>query len=432
MTVLQDILVPQESVNDQTLIVLELLFKTGDRVSKNSVIAELETSKMAISIESEVEGFIQYHCKQGDELSVNALIARVTDEKPDEILQPVKPKQQTLIAKEVHHQAEVSVFSNRALELIKSAKIELDAFKGNDFISGADVENFLKGSNNQKQRNRPSLPVGVGPIMTDDFEKVELLKIPSSKRREAEYLSSVQSTGLRSTVNVQVNVSSVLNYVNDHLRYFRNSLLPIVIYESGRLLLKYREFNAYFSNEHIAFYKKVNVGFAADIGKGLKVLKIADTNLKSILEIEEEVFNLSSHYIDDQLTLEQLTDITFTITDLSSEGVFSFTPLINMKNSAILGISSIDSEGKCIISMSFDHRVSEGKQVALFLTELKNRIESYSAPVYSQKPESNLNSIACYRCFKTLNDDIAQIGFAKCITPQGAEGYICQSCFKGF
>ena len=122
-------------------------------------------------------------------------------------------------------------------------------------------------------------------------------------------------------------------------------------------------------------------------------------------------------------------NISFTITDLSAESVAFFRPLINMMNSAILGISSIDEKLKrCMLSLTFDHRVTEGKLAAQFLHELTQRLESYQSKYY---PLANQN-INCFKCFKTLQEDLSDTGFAKVITPKGEEAYICQSCLKGF
>jgi hypothetical protein len=138
---------------------------------------------------------------------------------------------------------------------------------------------------------------------------------------------------------------------------------------------------------------------------------------------------LSNNYLDDSLKIEDLTDVTFTITDLSSEGVAFFRPLVNMMNSAILGVSAIDEKlQRCTLSVTFDHRVTEGKLVAQFLNELKQRLESYQS---KNHPLLNQN-ISCFKCYKTLKEDLGGTGFVKCITPEGKEGYICQSCLKGF
>jgi pyruvate/2-oxoglutarate dehydrogenase complex dihydrolipoamide acyltransferase (E2) component len=434
MKLLQEITVPQESVNDQSLIVLELFFKSGDKVEKGALIAELETSKTTVSVESDVDGYVQYFCQAGDDLKVNAIIAKIFDQVPDlkELRIEKKPVAEMLSASHVF--VEQTIFSTKALQLMASARIEKSAFKGKDFVNGADVKKYLGEDTSQAKIVASPTTRLATPIFLDDISKVEIKKISSQKSKEIEYLSSVQSAGLMSVINTMVELEGVTDYLNNHLRYFKNSLLPVILYETSRLLQKYPAFNGYFNNGTIAYYKEVHIGFAVDIDKGLKVLKVAHTNSKSIKEIEDEIFKLSTDYIDEKLRTESLIDVTFTVTDLSGEGVFSFSPLINMKNAAILGISSIDSKlNRCLLSLAFDHRVTEGKAAAVFLADLKARIESYRSQSTDEAYRiQKLSSIKCFKCFKKLSEDIGDVGFAKCINPQGKEAYICQSCLKGF
>jgi pyruvate/2-oxoglutarate dehydrogenase complex dihydrolipoamide acyltransferase (E2) component len=234
---------------------------------------------------------------------------------------------------------------------------------------------------------------------------------------------------LTSTIHSYVESEGLFTHINQSLQYLKDSILPVIIYEASRLLSDYPLLNAYFTGEQIAVYNEVNIGFAIDIDKGLKVLKIEGAAQSNVREIEGMIIDLSGRYLDDALQLDDLTDITFTITDLSSEGVAFFRPLINKMNSSILGISSIDEKmQRFMLSLTFDHRVTEGKLAARFLKDLKERLESYRSADHPH-PQRD---IACFKCFKTLKEDLSGTGFARCITPEGKEGYICQSCLKGF
>src|ERR1700744_2226544 len=81
MKVLQEIYVPHESVNDQKLIVVGMNFKTGDKVKKDDVVIELETSKAIVTLEAAVSGYIVYHCDLNDDVEVNRLVVQITDVK---------------------------------------------------------------------------------------------------------------------------------------------------------------------------------------------------------------------------------------------------------------------------------------------------------------------------------------------------------------
>ena len=82
MNLVEEITVPQESVNDESLLVLELNVKSGDWVEAGSPLVELETSKTTFSVEASKAGYVQLFCKPGDNLPVNGLIAKIFDSEP--------------------------------------------------------------------------------------------------------------------------------------------------------------------------------------------------------------------------------------------------------------------------------------------------------------------------------------------------------------
>jgi pyruvate dehydrogenase E2 component (dihydrolipoamide acetyltransferase) len=440
MGLLQDIKVPLLAVNDTTLTVVDIPFANGHAVKKGDVVLVFETSKTTYEVEAEADGFIQYICEAGRDYDVNDIVAKIYSTESEVEKMGVSERRPSLQHNGTQKQIAVkewqgnTLFSLEAIRLIESLNIDKTLFNGRDFVSRRDVEE-VKGINGTVQKkvtpqNNQSAPVKqVKTNVAVDHSKVIVERLSSTKKREIEYLSEVQATGLTSTINAIVETEGIFVHLNRSLKYLKNSLLPVIIYETARLLQKYPALNGYFTGDGIAYYKEVNVGFAVDIDKGLKVLKVNSTAEKSLAAIEEEIMELSNRYLDDTLQLGDLTDITFTITDLSSEGVAFFRPLVNMMNSGILGVSAIDEKlQRCILTCTFDHRVTEGKLVAAFLKELANRLESYRAKHHTYP----VNDILCYKCSKSLADELGDVGFVKSITPEGKEGYICQSCLKGF
>lgn len=440
MALLQEIAVPLLAVNDTSLTVVEMNFSNGQYVKKGDHLMVFETSKTTYDVEAEADGYIQYLCELEKDYEVNEIVAKIFSEENEVEKITVAPIYKDSVAPKAAPAAfsQIAVwegetlFSAAAVSLIEASGLAKSSFNKKDFVSRRDVEDFLgigkhevsataKKDSTIANKKKTALPV--------DAAKVIVEKLSSNKKREIEYLSEVQSTGLTSTININIETEGIFTHMNQSLQYLKNSLLPVIIYETSRLLKKYPLLNGYFTGEAIALYKEANAGFAIDIDKGLKVLKIAAADEKQIGAIEEEIMRLSNDYLDDRLKIEDLTDITFTITDLSSEGVSFFRPLVNMMNSAILGVSAIDEKlQRCMLSLTFDHRVTEGKLVAQFLSELKQRLESYQSKYH---PRLNQN-ITCFKCYKTLKEDLGGTGFVKCITPEGNEGYICQSCLKGF
>jgi pyruvate/2-oxoglutarate dehydrogenase complex dihydrolipoamide acyltransferase (E2) component len=437
MAVVQKIQVPLLAVNDTILTVADICMANGSAVKKGDLLLVFETSKTTYDVFAEEEGFIQYNCVSGDDYEVNEVVAIIFStvsevDLPKPVIQNNTTEAKTVDIKPVSSWNGETIFSITALALMEQQQVKREQFKDKDFISKDDVEQFLGIS--VKQTNTGSAGKSLKPSrliapLYPESDLVTLEKISKSKQREIDYLSDVQSTGLTSTINTFTDTEGIFHLVNQNLRYFKNSLLPLIIYESARLLKKYPVLNAYFNNGQIAYYKEVNVGFAIDIDKGLKVVKIPRAEESTLRFIEDQILLLSEKYVDDKLDIEDLSNISFTITDLSAEEVFSFRPLINRMNSAILGVSSIDEKlQRCVLSLTFDHRVTEGKLASRFLAELKQRLESYRTNAESLRVEQ----VTCFKCYKSMKDDLGDIGFMKCITPQGQEAFICQSCIKGF
>ncbi|HET6253690.1 MAG TPA: 2-oxo acid dehydrogenase subunit E2 [Puia sp.] len=437
MALIQEILVPLLAVNDTTLTVVEISLASGSKVSKGDLIMVFETSKTTYDVEAQTDGYIQYLCEADRDYEVNAVVAKIFSEVGEAAVAPVigpaasaapriaatvtaSPSLNGHVAA-AHWEGE-TIFSYEADALIVSSGIDKNVFRGRDFVSVADVRGLLKPA-------APKAPaVASAPAASVDPGKAIVERLSSAKKREIEYLSDVQRTGLTSTINTYVEVEGIFTHLNPALKYLKDSLLPVIIYETSRLLADYPLLNAWSHGDGVAVYREVNPGFAIDIDKGLKVVKIAGAGAKSIGEIENDILQLSGSYLDDTLKLEDLTDITFTITDLSAEGVAFFRPLVNKMNSAILGVSAIDGKlQRVVLSLTFDHRVTEGKLAARFLKELKERLESY-------RPADGAvhQDISCFKCYRTLREDLGGAGFMRCVTPEGKDGYICQACLKGF
>ncbi len=436
--VLQEIFVPKETVNDEHVTVAKIYFSTGDNVNEGDVVIDLETSKTIISIEAEYSGFIEYFCKENDEIEIGKLIGKIYD-----IFSCKENAEKHSNTDSDNYDEKIEpLFSNAALNYLNKNKIDKSLFIGRDFVSLDDVKEITGIKKDEKISEREDKP----PVNNkkNNLQNVEIIPLPKSKQSEIIYLSDIQKAGLNSVVNIFADVSHIFDLLNENLEIFKDSLLPVVVYEVSRLLKKYRELNAYFTDNSVAYYKDIHIGLAVDIDDGLKVLKISNTDKKDLRRLEIEIFDIINKYLDKHLTPDDISGTTFTITDLSSENISFFTPLINKSQSAILGISGIDKQlQRCVFTLTFDHRVTEGKRASQFLHELKERIESYRKnpkdlrgfqnPVGLLNPAEKYNQIKCYQCLKTIDEDkeMEGPGFIRIINHKMEEVYICHVCFKG-
>lgn len=428
MSILQEIKIMKEVANDDYVTISKIYFTQADKVKTGDAIIELESSKALFQIEAEKDGYIEYYCQEQEEIKVGETIIRIYDTVEDIHVRKAK--------KVVEDECPI-VFSSAALGIIEKEKLNKNLFQGKDFVGIEDVKEMMGSKSiNTTEENKNSK---VGSSRKKDIyglKGVDLKKIGKTKLLEIHNLADVQSANLTTVVSVFVNMENIVRFISSPSAVLSKSILPLTVFEVSRLLRKYPEFNSFFINGNIAFYKAVHIGLAIDIGYGLQVIKLKDADKKSFKEIEIEIINMINKYLDKKLTADDITGSTFTITDLSSEGVDFFIPLVNKEQSAILGISSYDSKlNRCTLSLTFDHRVTEGKKAAIFLNELKKRLESYdnSAAAIENK-QINPKSRHCYRCLITLKElkERKASGLLKIIDCDGNEKYLCELCFAGW
>lgn len=364
MTILYEIQVPKDNM-DEEIVVINLHFNSEDSIKKDIAIIDIETSKTVLELSSPVNGYIEYLVRTDEVVQIGQNIARIHDSissiQESSSLQ-LESEKETSSSKVNVEKTNKSITKDAQL-LISKYNIDISLIESS-FIKKKDVEKYLleqsitTNSNINKNPNIISKPIS------------------NSKKIEIENLSNINNTGLVSTVFM--NIEAVDLHDSGENSKTSSSYLPLILLETSKLLRKYPVFNSFFSNEEIHEYLDINIGLAIDIDDGLKVFTLFAIDKKSLIQIKDSIFQGSYRYLRKSLTPKDLTGSTFTVTDLSLYGVDRFIPLVNKNQSSILGISSVDETLKRFnLSLSFDHRVTEGKRASEFLFELKEGIENY-------------------------------------------------------
>jgi pyruvate dehydrogenase E2 component (dihydrolipoamide acetyltransferase) len=149
----------------------------------------------------------------------------------------------------------------------------------------------------------------------------------------------------------------------------------------SRTLPQFPELNATFSDDVISQYKNVHLGLAVDTPRGLMVPVICWANTLSLKEIAQEAKRLAAACLDSTISADEMNGGTFTVTNLGSFGIESFTPVLNAPQVAILGVGNInlkpverDGEVQFIphlgLSLTINHQVVDGAPAARFLQAL--------------------------------------------------------------
>lgn len=253
------------------------------------------------------------------------------------------------------------------------------------------------------------------------------ISLSTRKQSEINNLLSLNHSASTSVISILLELPGKRIITPPFL--FKNGLSDILVYEAAKLLDKYRELNSYFKDNGLyEEYEEINFGWAFDSGNNLKVLNINSANKISLPELQNIVFDLLKAYeANEKIPLNLITGSTVTFTDLSHTEVESIIPLINGRQSLILGLTKINKH-IYKITAAYDHRISSGLTVAKFLSELKSRIFSY----YSDK--IGIANLFCYACHKSMADELSlgHRGFIRITKADGNQADLCRNCFDGW
>lgn len=436
-TLIETVKTPLDSVNDDSVIITQVFVEMGQKVTANTILAEIETSKALVDIVCENEGYVKSFCKAEQEVKIGSILFEIyAQELSNEELAQIDSKQDKAVNgyKSIDALKKVQVvtnteFSKRAKELVEQHSIDVSVFSHHQFVTFKDINAILNPiktvSKSSSTKNTKS-----SEIATDTTLSNTAKPIGKQKTNEAIYLSSVNASGVVSRLTISIDAS--LDAISRAQNFVTSTPLPMIAHEVSRLLIKYPNLNSYYDNNQQRFFNEINVGIAVDNGiNGLKVASIYKCDEKNLHQIEEDISDISLKYNENKLSLQDISSATFTITDLFSAGVTNFHPLINFNNSAILGICALKN-GLFDIELSFDHRISNGLEVSKFLSDLKSRIENRLFANIQNKRPGELSSIECYQCLRPISDDLdGKIYFIN-VSNSKMDSHICSNCFNGF
>lgn len=294
MKLLNTILVPQESVNDDFLSLVNVYVKTGDFIEKNKLLAELETSKALVEVRADNEGYVVVHAKPNTDVKVGSTMFEIYDAPGVAIstAEVQKPTNGVMVHKQMESAVKTK-FSKAAQEYISKNGIDTKKFSGLAFVTTKDLvpqEMVAAKPKDGKPALQPS------QVKETNASNKTLKPLSSNKKREFEYLQSVNSSSVISRLSTVIVVNKK-EAIGKAQNFITSTPLPSVIQEVSKLLLKYPNLNSFYINGEQAFYNEVNIGFALDDGKnGLKVAAILQTNELSLKAVEDNISELSLKY----------------------------------------------------------------------------------------------------------------------------------------
>jgi pyruvate/2-oxoglutarate dehydrogenase complex dihydrolipoamide acyltransferase (E2) component len=340
--------VPTETVNDERVKLVAWRAADGTKIAAGSVVAEIETSKSVLEVTAGSEGYLRQTAKEGDWIAVGGVFCYLTEGPGDPL--PAAEETETASAG--------PALSRKARVLLEREGVDPSVFSGKAMVREADVREYL-------DRRACAAAKGAG---------VRREELSARKRAETAALLGGGTNVLRSAVAMRFPVKA-LRAALEKTPAFAATPAALFVFEAARVLRELPLFNAYYDAGAAAVYERVNVGFVVDDERGLRVPVLHGADAKDEDTVAKEMQDLLLAYYEDSLETEQLSAGTFTVTDLSGEGVTRFDPLINAAQSAILGIAASDGDSFEVV-LAFDHRLHEGRSAAGFLKELLRRIEA--------------------------------------------------------
>lgn len=354
------------------------LVKEGDIVEEHQVVLEIETDKAVVEVPSPVKGKILKINKDiGEIAKVGELLMLITEEKEE--IQIVTEKSESVSV--VGTLPEEEVLATPAVRAFaREMGVKIESIKGSGPGGSVTKDDVIEASKRQA-------------IAKDQFGPVERLPIRGLRRTISKNLLQSQRTTAFVTGMDEADITE-LWYLREREKKsvaeigIHLTFMPFFIKAVQHALLEHPLLNASVDEEkeEIILKRYFNIGIAVDTPEGLMVPVIRDVDKKSILDLSKELQELSQKARERRIKLEEMKGSTFTITNYGHFGGTFATPIINYPDVAILGTGRISDkpwvkDGQIQIrkilplSLTFDHRVTDGVDSARFLSKVIQYLE---------------------------------------------------------
>ena len=381
---------PGESISE--VEIAEWLVKDGDYVEKDQTIAEVDSDKATLDLPAEESGVITLKAKEGDAVEVGAVVCLIdTKAKPSSETVLEKPKiieTKEPINKNVDP-TEKDDNSSFASGTPSPAAAKILSEKN---ISVTNVSGSGKGGRITKDDALKALPkVDLKEIVRD--RKVDNKKLSMLRRKVAQRLVAVKNqTAMLTTFN-EVNMSPILDIRKKYKEDFKEKhsvglgFMSFFTKASVTALKDFPDVNSMIDGDQQVKYDFCDISIAVSGPKGLMVPVVRDAQNLSFSQIENEIKRLAIRARDGEITVDEMTGGTFTITNGGVFGSMLSTPIINPPQSAILGMHNIVERPVAVngkveihpimyLALSYDHRIIDGKESVSFLVKVKECLEN--------------------------------------------------------
>jgi len=376
-----------ESVADATIATWHV--KVGEQVSRDQNLVDIETDKVVLEVVAPEDGHIgEFLFEEGATVLGEQVIAKF-------IAGAVSGKEVTKAqAEAATPAAETSDESSDALSpsvrrLLAEHNVDASKVKGTGVggrITKEDVEAFVKSA---PKAAAPAAPA-VAPLAAGRSEK----RVPMTRLRKTianRLLEAKNSTAMLTTFN-EVNMKPIMDIRKQYQDIFekrhgiRLGFMSFYIKAVTEALKRFPEVNASIDGDDIVYHNYFDISIAVSTPRGLVTPVLRDTDTMNLAEIEKAVRDLALKGRDGKLTVADMTGGNFTVTNGGVFGSLMSTPILNLPQSAILGMHAITDRPMAVngqveilpmmyLALSYDHRIVDGRESVGFLVAIKDFLE---------------------------------------------------------
>jgi 2-oxoglutarate dehydrogenase E2 component (dihydrolipoamide succinyltransferase) len=397
-----------ESITEVTL--LKWTKQEGAWVDRDEVIAELESEKATFEVNAEQAGTLHHKAKEGDSILIGAILADINETatkpageaaKPAPAAAPSTPTSTTSTTSS----APVTTVPNNvkttpvAAAIIADKQVDTNQIKASGYagkITKVDVLDALNNPGKIQFAGQDLFSRNVRP------EKMSNLRKTISRR----LVEAKNTTAMLTTFN-EVDMTGIMQIRKQYKDKFKEAhgvnlgFMSFFAKACSIALTEWPTVNAFIDGDQLLYHDYADISIAVSTPRGLTVPVIRNVESLSMAGIEKKVIELAGKARDSKLTAEELTGGTFTITNGGVFGSLMSTPIINIPQSAILGMHKIQDRPMAVngevkilpmmyLALSYDHRIIDGRESVGFLVRVKELLENPALLLIAKDPVASL------------------------------------------
>lgn len=393
---------PGESITE--VEIAEWLVSDGDYVEKDQAIAEVDSDKATLELPAEASGTITLKAEEGDAVAVGEVVCLIdtSAEAPEGSEAPAKEEPKEEAPKKEEVKAEPAAAKTYATGTPSPAAKKILDEKGIDASAVTGTGRDGRITKDDAVNATPSMGTPTGGNRGTSRSKMSMLR-----RKVAERLVEAKNTTAMLTTFNEVDMSPIFDLRKQYKEDFKAKhgvslgFMSFFTLAVVRALKLFPAVNSMIDGKEMITYDFVDISIAVSGPKGLMVPVIRNAENLTFRGVEAEVKRLALRARDGQITVDEMTGGTFTISNGGVFGSMLSTPIINPPQSGILGMHNIVERPVAVngkveirpvmfVALSYDHRIIDGRESVGFLVAVKEALENPIELLMDNNPKKAL------------------------------------------